>query len=503
MKIALACSPFAACALGALSYPVCEWIGRWQVKRYLAGLEAAGYAVDLEKYYVPASSPERDIFQHPAMIRELEEQEVRGLWQQEPPIPGLARFRPRFQPELGVAFDVRTWFAPLAAEEAPAARHLLGELREATARMGEVRLALQRPETAWSVRWVASEDMKGMKIPDVALSVIRLQNLARFETEMISLHLAAEDSSSASACVESLADICGHLLGSRPSMISVIVAAGCSRQIEMGIWDGVVREAWTEEQLARFEARLAAFEPQTSASRSFLGEIAFMRWKSQALLDTAEEDRPMKAHWTEGWEWDPDRILKRSRGLWRSVRPKGIDLMKRVANQRTFDDQFSRHDGSARTRFTPEDLSFFRQQHDNSPLALFVNEKGQASEEVDLDAVAWTDLRNFAGIALRMETGFALLRTGIALERYRLKTGSMPDRLDALVPSYLPAVFSDPFDGAPLRYRRQADGSPHVWSVGGDLVDEGGLPHSDRQDKGDLIWITRPIPGFTAKDLRR
>jgi hypothetical protein len=109
-----------------------------------------------------------------------------------------------------------------------------------------------------------------------------------------------------------------------------------------------------------------------------------------------------------------------------------------------------------------------------------------------------------ANSALRMETTIAITRTGIALERYRLRTGnsSYPVSFEALVPDFLPEVPLDPFGSQPLRYQLQADGSPHVWSVGSNLIDDGGLPCFDF-DEGDLIWITRPIPGFTEKDFRR
>jgi hypothetical protein len=41
-----------------------------------------------------------------------------------------------------------------------------------------------------------------------------------------------------------------------------------------------------------------------------------------------------------------------------------------------------------------------------------------------------------------------------------------------------------------------------LWSIGPNLIDEGGLPKRDRS-KGDLIWITSPIPGYTEKEFRK
>jgi len=64
-------------------------------------------------------------------------------------------------------------------------------------------------------------------------------------------------------------------------------------------------------------------------------------------------------------------------------------------------------------------------------------------------------------------------RAGLALERYRLAMGKLPDMLGELVPAYLDAVPMDPFDGAELRYKRLEKGYV-VYSIGQDGSDDGG-----------------------------
>jgi hypothetical protein len=54
---------------------------------------------------------------------------------------------------------------------------------------------------------------------------------------------------------------------------------------------------------------------------------------------------------------------------------------------------------------------------------------------------------------------------GLAVERFRVKTGRWPESLAEVCPEFLPAVPRDPFDGQPLRYARFADGLV-VHSVG-------------------------------------
>jgi hypothetical protein len=64
-------------------------------------------------------------------------------------------------------------------------------------------------------------------------------------------------------------------------------------------------------------------------------------------------------------------------------------------------------------------------------------------------------------------------RAGIAVERFRLANGRLPDSLDELVPKFLDAVPSDPFDDRPLRYRELSKGFA-TYSIGPDRTDDGG-----------------------------
>jgi hypothetical protein len=94
---------------------------------------------------------------------------------------------------------------------------------------------------------------------------------------------------------------------------------------------------------------------------------------------------------------------------------------------------------------------------------------------------------------------------GLALERYRHKHRRWPDALAALVPEFLPGVPADPYDGAPLRYRRLPDGVV-VYCLGPDRSDDGGhLPEPGKTvhsgtDLGFRLWDVdqrrQPPPPF-------
>ncbi|HUA66509.1 MAG TPA: hypothetical protein VME24_11715 [Alphaproteobacteria bacterium] len=91
---------------------------------------------------------------------------------------------------------------------------------------------------------------------------------------------------------------------------------------------------------------------------------------------------------------------------------------------------------------------------------------------------------------MTVDTARQIVITAIALKRWHLKHGDYPATLDALVPKYLPAVPLDPVDGKPLRYRRKADGTFLLYSVGPNGVDDGGNPALEKGAKSaNMFWL--------------
>lgn len=111
--------------------------------------------------------------------------------------------------------------------------------------------------------------------------------------------------------------------------------------------------------------------------------------------------------------------------------------------------------------------------------------------------------------SLRMETARRVVMTAIALKRFQLKNGKLPETLSALVPDYLSAVPIDVFSGKPLRYQLNGDGTFLLYSVGENGVDDGGDPLLEtgassnsrdwlNQHARDWVW---PQPA-TAAEIR-
>jgi len=96
-------------------------------------------------------------------------------------------------------------------------------------------------------------------------------------------------------------------------------------------------------------------------------------------------------------------------------------------------------------------------------------------------------LAGITTIELRTIAQLRTARVALAIERYRLASGRLPDALTDLVPTYLDAVPIDPFDGKDLRYEKLGVGFV-VYSIGEDLRDDGGTEKPPRRTKEIPTW---------------
>jgi hypothetical protein len=103
----------------------------------------------------------------------------------------------------------------------------------------------------------------------------------------------------------------------------------------------------------------------------------------------------------------------------------------------------------------------------------------------------------------RVRTQFDIARTAIAVERYRLANGQLPETLQQLVPAYLPEVSMDYFANfeAPLGYRQLGNESYVVYSIGMDLEDDQGVEMDDWWSEGDITFTVAPLSVRTGPQV--
>jgi hypothetical protein len=76
-----------------------------------------------------------------------------------------------------------------------------------------------------------------------------------------------------------------------------------------------------------------------------------------------------------------------------------------------------------------------------------------------------------------------------ALERHHLARGEYPENLEALIPHFLDKISHDVIGGWPPHYRRAADGTFILYSIGWNGLDKGGVRGQSLQGTdGDWVW---------------
>jgi hypothetical protein len=91
--------------------------------------------------------------------------------------------------------------------------------------------------------------------------------------------------------------------------------------------------------------------------------------------------------------------------------------------------------------------------------------------------------------AARIQTGVNQALIACALERYRLARGEYPENLDALVPRFMDHIPHDVIGGLSPRYRRAANGSFVLYSIGWNGQDHRGVRgQSPTSMDGDWVW---------------
>jgi hypothetical protein len=96
--------------------------------------------------------------------------------------------------------------------------------------------------------------------------------------------------------------------------------------------------------------------------------------------------------------------------------------------------------------------------HQRVQLLVALHSRASAKEFAAMDfAVPSLWVTKFDESARRIGGELRCLITAVAVERYRSQHNEWPDRLQQLVPEYLPAVPPDPHDGEPLGYQRLND----------------------------------------------
>jgi hypothetical protein len=339
---------------------------------------------------------------------------------------------------------------------------LRAELAKAAAALPVARDLADRPRGRWAVAWV----------PDFPIATLmpHLEQARRVEQLLVLDAAAAAADGDPDRAVRSCraALNAGRSMGDEPAAISQLIRRAC----------GMNAVSALERVLAQGEASAPALE----AMQRLLADEA----NAPLLLISVRADRAM---------WFQTLEAMRTSGYNRAA----LRIMPSRLGER-FDMQVERvlaHGAEpAFLRFSTALVEIAKlpshEQEERLRKLEIPSQKLPALLEGLTGGGKGIDWVNIARQSHRHQALLRCAEAALAAERYHLAEHAWPGDLNALVPRYLPAIPTDPFDGQPLRMRHLPDGMV-VYSIGPDRTDDGGKlnrsnPIAANTDIGFQLW---------------
>lgn len=255
---------------------------------------------------------------------------------------------------------------------------------------------------------------------------------------------------------------------SEPTLVGFMIGTAIH-----GLTIGVVHQAlstqvWDDRQLAELEAMLRRINLPAGLAPAFRRERAGINWHfehdpsglsspfSQYNLPPALS-RLARRLQPEGWSWRARAVYNRTLQEFIIEPFEAAAVSGRRPEEEPVKELERRAEGTRHPRFSM--------------------------------AMAMTPNFIRAGTTVyKHQTWINQARLAIAIERFRLQHGRLPDALSALLPAHLDVLPSDIINGESLRYRKLTDEDFLLWSVGWNEVDEDGKV-GEAPDASDWVWI--------------
>lgn len=264
-----------------------------------------------------------------------------------------------------------------------------------------------------------------------------------------------------------------------PFLIDHLVRlAGLSITMQ-GIREGIVRQAWSDAQLAAFEKQLTSLDLLSDYEHALRAELAFhirgleyyrnlgLKGNPLDMLGNGPQTGGTAFNWMpDGW-YDQNMLMLAK--YYRDYLLPEVDETNRLVK----------------------------------PAVTVAMDKSLAQLHVGpynvLAKLLLPALTKAVAHSSRTQTFVDQTRVAIAIERYRMAHNEIPDSLNALVPQFLSQIPTDLFDGQPLRYKKNGSDAYVIYSIGWNSTDDGGQialkpgsnPNVDDY-AGDWVWEIPP-----------
>ena len=293
---------------------------------------------------------------------------------------------------------------------------------------------------------------------------VQLKHLSKLRKSMMLLSLEAiwhaenDEAQSASFSLISAFGLARSLV-KEPVFISQLVRMACHGLAISALERAINRTVFTDEQLVEFDRCLIKAEDHSALARAYAGDRC-------PFLNALKQPESLKSAIT-GYNMPITPFIE----LYIAVGLADMDIL-------TY-------------------LDFIDRYIEITKLPLHQRQNAYDALEAKLESISnihvllknhTPSLLRIVMIELRHVAGLRATRAGLAVERYRLAAGKLPDSLTELVPAYLESVPKDPFDGTEMRYRKLETGFV-VYSICEDLSDDGGKERTRESKNWDVTFI--------------
>ena len=415
--------------VGIAAFAVFRINTRFKLRARIDAVRAAGYPVtcaELDRWYAIPPDVENAAYTMEEaflFLNSWDKEKSRAL-----PVVGRAELPPRTEP---LPADMRTVMAEYVADNNEAL-----ELLHTGAAIEDCRYAVDLTLGMGTLMPNLSE-MRG------SVFLLKLEAI---------LHADAGDGESAKRSAITCFGIARTLEG-LPTTIAQLVRSACQAIAVSTVEQIVNRTELTDEQLAEFVRCVREGERMCGLSEALIGE----RCMGMTFFKNPQGVDP---DLVGGIPLGPLVALYKAAGLADSDAAIYLDLM----------------DGYLKSSQLPP--------HERQEAADAVGDRLRSTSKAHvLLHTIMPALSRVTTIELRTIARLRAADAAIAVLRYRLATGKLPDKLADLVPAYLENIPKDPFDGNKLRYKKLDPGFI-VYSIGEDLSDDGGKEKPSKTAKG-------------------
>lgn len=446
-----------------------HWRGKRAWQKFKAEQEAKGEPLDLAAFLPPPVPDEQNFLMTPLLAPlfdcRFDPVLQTNVWRNPQAVERLRGLVPdQGKRAVGIGnrrmakrIDLAAWQAfyqtsglyPKPSQPQSPAADVLLALTRFEAELAELRGASQRPYAQFKAR---RED--ALNVPFLHYGVMK--TLARTLTLRAVAELQSQRSDDALADVlvsYRLADS----LQKEPTLMALLVRVALMELTVQAVWEGLIDHQWSEPQLIRLQEKLRSLDLLKDYRYTMRGERAY----GNAML---ERMQPLHSLWARtvlgGFYYQNQLALNQ---LYPELAVPIVDVERHYINISLLD------------------------QHSQKV-------KGQLTGYHPYTIFAKMLIPAFSSSAKKVGAAQATIDQALvacALERYRLANGQYPETLAALTPQFLAKVPPDLMDGKPMRYRREADGTYVLYSVGLNGKDDGGIRRSIKDEVVTPTFETR------------